>query len=396
MDMTRDVSGQQLNRLANRYGAPDFVKQAADEDFRVEGRPDPAICADPSRGLFQCHTAAATWASAAFFLEKQAAFRPGEADIINERLDYFANVHGITNAINELRTKKASIEKQASTEVAIPDEDYGLVIKQADGTTLRRYPLRHTEEVKAAAAYLVKHRDDLIFDHRRDFADRILQKAASMGVNLGEHTEYVTRQAGYGAGLAKEACEMLLQRVQATRGPSKALSNVQVELLKLAQTFAEHPSKLRDSSVRVKLAGVVDAFDREYKLHRQYGEYLKRPEDVLFELTNEKMASAVSEHVSNPQTGSIYKLADLESLRVVDLQDALGDELTRALTSDGMRVDSDKAASIIPTLDRGSAYAFDAAAAERGVQPIAKEAGAGYRFDRESMTAFAELYNKHN
>jgi hypothetical protein len=224
MDQARDVSGQQLYRLTRLYGPPEFVKKASvGEMCGAEDLP-PHVFGDPRRRLFPCHTAAACWTSAAFFLDKQAEFR-GDAPLIWDRIVHCAKVFGVDKLLGELREKVAA--NVPSSEQELSDDDFALVRRHPDGTSFRRYPLRNAEEVKSAAAYLEQHRDSFRFEERRDFADRVLQKSAQMGVNLGGRDEFLTKQAGHGCCSAKSAAEMLLNRFHASRQGPGAVTEVQ-------------------------------------------------------------------------------------------------------------------------------------------------------------------------
>lgn len=372
MDQSRDLSGQQLHRLTQLYSPPEFVKKADVEALCGNSDLPPDAYGDPIYRTFPCHSQAATWASMAFFIDKKASLKPKDAELIEQRILRFADYHGISNSVKELCQKAATFAKEG--ESALSDEDYALVF--TEGTNKQRhFPLRNPAEVKVAAAYLQTHRDYFPYNLRRDFADKILQKAAEYGTGLGDHTDLIERLAGHGACAAKTAVAMLRDRVKAAQQGPGAHSDLQKELLRLADMFEQHPSKLREPSIRVKLAAVVDDYDRATGICHNYGQYLLRPEDTLFELTREKMASVVRDHCSTI-TGNIYKLADLERLRLDDIRDHLGDDLAAALKSVGVYVNSEKAAEVIPTMDRGMAEIFDNLMHAKGIQPIAKEASA--------------------
>src|SRR5262245_32358894 len=105
MDQTRDLSGQQLHRFNRLYGAPDFVKQADVSALCGDTDLPPDVYGDPVHRIFPCHTAAATWASMAFFLNKKAELHEKDAEAIDHRIQHYAKYHGITNAISTLRQK---------------------------------------------------------------------------------------------------------------------------------------------------------------------------------------------------------------------------------------------------------------------------------------------------
>lgn len=371
MDQTRDVSGQQLYRLIKLYPPPEFVKKASVTDLCGEDLP-PEAYGDPRRRLFPCHTAAATWTSLAFLLDKRAELKAVDADMIEERIMHCAGIHGISNSVAQL---KEAVAKGAAVFVEpARDEDYALVWEEG-GVTHRRYPLRNPAEVKAAADYLHRHRDHpaFPFEIRQQFADKILQKQAQLGVTLGPLNEFIEKQAGHGACSAKEAAELIRSRVHASRRGPGPLSELQTEMLKFADMIATHPARFREPGMRVKVASVVDAFDRETRLPREYGDNFLRVEDALFGLTREKMAAVIREHVGTT-TGNMYRLADLERIKLAELRDYFGDEFCDRLTSDGLHVDSEKAAAFIQTLPRDDAEQLDRFLDGFGIKPMAKEA----------------------
>jgi hypothetical protein len=390
LDQTHDLSGQQLYRFEKLYEAPAFVKNADITTLCGESLP-PDNYADPVNHLFPCHTPAATWASTAFFLEKKSQLNRKDVPIIETRLKQFATYHQISQAIDKLHEKVAAVNTGDSL-TKLSDDDFALVVT-TNNSKYRDYPLRNSSEVKKAADYLAKYRDVFPYPVRRDFADRVLQKAAAFGAELGEQHDYITRQAGYGACATKTAVAMLRERVSASQNGPGELSDAQKEMLKLAQLLERKPSKLREPGMRVKLAHVVDDFDRNTKLNRSYGSRLQRPEDVLFELTQEKMAAAAAEHCSTI-TGNIYKLADIERINIATAREVLGDDFVAAV-SNGRFVDSEKAAAIIPTMDRGSAELFDKMMAEIGAMPLAKEASSRQSgLSRSYLMTLAEDHKK--
>jgi hypothetical protein len=152
---------------------------------------------------------------------------------------------------------------------------------------------------------------------------------------------------------------------------------------------AERPSNIREPGMLVKLAQTVEDFDKATGLFGQYGPGFPRPEDVLFELTREKMASAAKEHTSTV-TGNVYRLADLERVKVADVKEMMGEDFAKELTSDGLRLDSEKAAAIVPTLPRGDAELFDRLMSGVGVHAIVKQASSYTTgFSREYLRQLA-------
>lgn len=372
MDQTRDLSGREFYRLTNLYAAPDFVKAATAADLCGAEDLPPEAFGDPRRRLFPCHNASATWASMAFFLDKTGSFKSADAKLISDRIEKMGEFHRIAGHLTQLKTAVAG--NVATEDRLLPDDSFGLVYK-SDGQAVRRYPMRNSMEVKTAAEYLQQHRDSFPFMIRRDFADKVLQKTAEFGVGLGNDLhQFIVKQAGHGGCTAAEAVQLIRDRVAASRRGPGPNSDLQTEMLKFANIFAEHPSRIREAGVRVKVAEAVDAFDREMGL-KDFGPRFPRLEEVLFGITNEKLAEVTSEHV-DMTTGSIFALRDIERVKLGEVRDYFGDGFADRMTSDGIRVDGEKAATFLKTLPRNDAGELERFMSGYGIMPMAKQASA--------------------
>lgn len=368
LDQRLDLNGQDIYRIVTFYGCPDFVKTASSTQVCGEAELPPHQFAEPTRRLYPCHTAAATWLSTAFFSEKRAEFSAGLAERIQERLHTAAQYFKIDNLTDELQTKVA----QATTidETALPDSTFAIVFTDTDGQRERRYPMRNALEVKAAADWLATNRDALPFDDRRVIADRILEKAASFGADVSNHRYELEKMAGVGMCAASDAVKMVRRRV-ACIPPTKLPAAERDEMLKVAEIIERDPERMYHNSPLVKLAGVIDAFDQKHGLRRHYGADLERPEDVLFAVTSKVAADLSNELVGSPLTGNYYKRADLQQVPVRDLTDALGADFVEAVSAANAFVDTEKLANIVPTLPLSDAKLFDMVAMGAGVQPFA-------------------------
>lgn len=369
-DQTTDLSGRQTYRLCQLIGPPDFVKTASGTDLLGEGELPPHVFADPTRRLYPCHTKAATWLSAAFFFDQREDYPPKTAQRVEEALLKLAEYHGLGFSVKELAQKLAKFKTVPTEEAlqSLDDDSFGLVVTHPDGSKERRYPLRNGKEVQAAAGYLLQYRDRMPYAQRQQMAERILQKASQHAVALPEQEEPLQKLAGHGACSAQDAGELIFQHVQVSRKGPGAWNPVQVEMLKLAKICLEKPSQLRAPGSRLRLAETVDAFDREFGLTSGYGEHFPRPEEVLFGLTGEKMASFVRDNVETT-TGRLYTLGDLERIRIREIRDHLGDDYADNMTSDGIHLDSEKAATVLKTMPRPDAQLFDRLCDEVGLLP---------------------------
>jgi len=374
-DLSHDTNNSQLYRLKQLYGEPAFVKSAREEELRPAKKLPDTYYGDPRFSQYPMHSKAATWASYGFFLEnvKRGAHRPQDADLIEARILHAGKVYEISKSLGQL--KEAIANNRPDRDEELPDSDFALVWHD-NGLVERHMRIRNRNEVVKAAAFLQQYGDELVYADRQRAAERILEKAADMGLRLPDETRtFITKQAGYGACTAAGAANLLRGRVAASRKHGQGdLSETQTDMLKLADHLQTYTSTVRNHDMRVKIAGVVDGFDRQHGLTGQVREgRLARLEDVLFDLTAEKLASVTDEFTRLP-SGSIYKLADVEKVRLRDVRAMLGDEMADAMSSDGLHVDCTKAAEVLPTLVRHDCEVFDRIMEGYGLKPAMKEA----------------------
>lgn len=369
LDQTRDLSGRETHRLLSLYPAPDFVKNASHD--KICGDPEVLqrhMYADPLNKLYPCHTAPATWMSSLFFAEKRAEFNEADAAAIQAKLEKAAEYFGIKGLTNQTQEKVAS---DGTNDLNRLDNSHFAIVWAADnGTTERHWPLRNATEVKFAAAHFEKYRDDFTFEDRHKIANKILDKALEYGAPIGEQEQMLEASAGRGLCAGKVAAEMLRERALLTKRSHAALS---AELTKLAEIVEANPDDARDEDCRLKLASVVDGFDRETKLFRLYDNGLHRPEEILFAVT-EKVARDFTNQYVQTTTGYVYALDDLEKLAVEDVRSWMGDDFVDAVSDGGVYMSRDKLAAIVPTLDRGMAATLDRLVSEAGDGPSLKAA----------------------
>lgn len=369
LDQTRDLSGRETHRLLSLYPAPDFVKSANHE--KICGDPELLqrhMYADPYNKLYPCHTAPATWMSSLFFAEKRAEFDDAAAQAIQEKLDKAAEYFGIRGLINQAQEKVAA--DMSNDLNKLDDNNFAIVWAGDNGQTERHWPLRNATEVKFAAAHFEKYRDDFTFEDRNKIANKILDKALEYGARIGEQEQILECTAGRGMCAAKIAAEMLRERALLAKRSHSTLS---AELSKLAEIVESNPDDARTEDCRLKLASVVDGFDRETKLFRLYDNGLARPEEVLFGVT-EKVARDFTNQYVQTTTGNVYALDDLEKLAVEEVRSWMGDDFVDAVSDGGVYMSRDKLAAIVPTLDRGMAATLDRLVSDSSGGPAMKAA----------------------
>ncbi len=373
LDHTQDVSGRETHRLLSLYPAPDFVKNA--DHGRLAGDREKLarhMYAEPFNKIYPCHTSAATWMSALWFAEKRAEFDEKRAAAIEDKITTSAKYFGIHGLVRDLMHKVAENTNNELSKLS--DDNFAIVWRDDTGAVERHWPLRNATEVKFAAAHFKKYRDEFVFADRHKIANRILDKALEYGADVSPAEGTLETTAGRGLCATKIAAELLRNRALLTKRTHAGLSE---ELEKLANLIEQNPVETQNEECRLKLASVVDQFDRETKLYRLYDENgLPRPEDVLFAIT-EKVAREFVDSNVETTTGNVYALADLEKLAVDDLRNWLGDEFADAVSSGGVFTDRAKLAAIVPTLDRGMAAMLDRLMLEKQAAPVATAPAAG-------------------
>jgi len=363
LDQTGDINGQELYRISRTYALPPFVKEASSNDVVGAEQMEQHLYASPRGKYYPCHTAAATYVSTLFFLDKRANWDAYSAKAIEKRLDDFAEYHGISERMHQL--KQAFTKSGQAPEVTLTDDDYALVL---DGE--RHYPLRNGQEVKAAAVWLQKYHKELPFTLRQPMAERMLQKAAQFGAGLGDGLDdFLEKQAGHGACDSPSVARFLFERSVLYK--QAGYLDYAIKVAEMAKTVAKI-SASHDSDALVKLAGLIDQCDRETHIEGKFPA-LTPPEDVFFIITEKAASAMLAQHV-HTMSGNIYKRADFNSASLDGIRDVMGEDFAEAISAGGLYVSEEKLAEVLPTLPRGDAELFDQLLQSMGIFPVAKEA----------------------
>lgn len=354
LDQTQDVAGRETHRLTTLFACPDFVKSASHERTHGDETLPRHMYADQYNKLYPCHTAPATWLSALYFADKRASFDEKRAEEVHARIHAAAKFFGILGAVTELEEKVAAAG--ADDINSLSDDCFAIVWAADGGAKERHWPLRNATEVKFAAEHFNTYRDEFVFEDRQKVAEKILVKAAEHGADIGEQEHVLSLSAGFGSCAASVAGDMLRKRATLVQRHNQPAA---VEMMKLASIVESNPEVSREHETRLKLAAVVDEFDRVNHLDRLYnGGGLPRPEEVLFAVTEKVARDFMHENVETT-TGNVYALDDLEKLALEQVREWLGDDFADAVSAGGIYLDRDKLAAIVPTLDRGMASMFD-------------------------------------
>jgi hypothetical protein len=373
-----------------RFSPPDFVKQASREDlYGPDVDLPPQAYADPGRKRFPVHSKAATWLSTAFFLKNAEAVDSKLRPWVAGTLDKMAAYYGIKPDVERL--KQAWENEYSTNDLSLGDDSFALIISYPDGTDERHYPLRNAKEVKTAAHYLKQYPAVIPFRERMIMARKILEKAAKFGADLRGVDEFLEKQAGYGGCSVDDVVGLLWNRARLLSDNGKP-SDIQIELVKMAKLCREHPEQVRGEDSLTKIATIIDDLDRQFKV--AHSAVIPRPEDVLFKYTKKQASEFMTSHCKMT-TGSVYKVADFQGVKLQDVKDLLGDAFASEVSADGFRVSPAKMAEIASTLPRPDAAMLDRLLEDVGIVPYSKEAAhhTNSGITKESLREVAKLRN---
>jgi len=362
LDQTQDLAGVETYRLEQFAPAPEFVK-AASQNVEISSLPNHVFADDLNR-LYPMHTAADTWRSYRFALDKAAAHDQRRLPWIMSRLEAHGKYFGITKDLADLREKFA----KRDVEVEVPDAHFGLVWTDANDVKTREYPLRNATEVKAAAEWLTKYANDFVYADRRTISRKILSRAAELGVDVGDGADVLTKIAGFGRCFPERAAIALQDRAYRVRERNNEAAD---ELLKMAAAMEKLP--LVSVAAAEKLAVELDELDRAAGLVSQYDEGFQPPEFTLFEVTA-KMAREHAADLISTTTGRTYSQAKIATKLTRDeVQEWMGEEFAKEVTFGYDQLDLSKLARVVPTLPRNDATVFDRMLTSLGVEPVMQE-----------------------
>lgn len=387
LDQTHDLTGADQHRLTQLYPPPVFVKEASHEQLYGDPAQLPAhVYAGAFKKVYPCHTKAATWMSALFFGDKGNNIKTAEAQEIRNRITSSAQFFGIGTEVQQLWEKMA--QDAASGMSKLSDDDFALVWESA-GRRERHYPLRNANEVKMASQWFGQYHAEFEFGDKHRIASKILTKAAAYGAMV-EHGELLDRCAGFGYCSAADAAAAWDKRAGLVNASQPDYAQAARQM---GETIRNATFEARDQGRRVKMASLMDQFDRQTKLYTLYDNGgLERPEETLFKITEKVASEFVGSHVQMT-TGAIYEKMALDKLDITTLRQWLGDDMADAVG--GVMLDTEKLAEILPTLPRPDAEMFERMARSAGVPVFAREkAAAAQGLSPQEMQELAAQYGQ--
>jgi hypothetical protein len=391
IDQTRDENGQHFWALLNvghngsrLFNPPDFVKKASSTDICGRAETPVNVFCDPASRQFPCHTRPATWVSAVFF-HMQKDEMPKEAAIaIEKRLERAAEVHGI---LGEIQSIKQAVLK-AKMEPELPDEDFALVFTNDLGHKEKHYRLHNANDIKAACSYLEKYDPEFPFEERRIFADKVLRKAAALGVDLGVTEEWLEKKAGWGSCSSDMVIHLLKSRADALVNAGRGTNLIET-LAKTAAACKNDPNRFKDPETLWKMASLIDKVDREYRLNKDELPSL----DELFGVTIKKAEKIVSDHFVLC-TGTIYEKSALAHLNMDDVRSVMGEPFAEAVSDGGgLFLNFDKLAKVASDMPLPDAQLFERMVRASDIRPVAREPmHEGVHLGAEGLSKLAEMH----
>lgn len=367
-DQRDDVLGTLRHSLQGSFTLPDFVKQAGDDELRGGDLP-PHAFADSVGRRYPIHTRAATALSVAYFAKTAGELGPAAAAATADKLTAAASYWGVVDDVASMLTPPT---KAASACEAYLDAD------------AKAGPIGDEAELQAAAAWVGEHRDAFEPDVRVKYAAAILDRAATLGVELIAHDD-LRKMAGLGLCVANELIESLAQRERLLKRADDKLA-----MRGLAAAVAADPGLFNvDRELAAKVATTLAEFDREVGLDRVYGSRLRRPDEDIYGVTTAAIEKYAEDHI-RLQNGSIYDLNDVARMPVAGLADQIGEDVAFSLSA-GDLIDREKAAEVLPTLPRDDAARFDRLAAACGIGARTKAAEDRSGLSDEAFAALASI-----
>lgn len=358
IDQSNDGAGVGLHNMTKLYDVPEFVKSASAVAITGQGSELPPNVYGDTRNLkFPCHSSPATYVSMAYFLDQEKNL--GKiASAIKGRILRAADYFGIRADVDALVEKHAS--HQLHTENDLNDSDFAMVVKFENGTKNRSYPLRNSEEVKAAADWIEKYASDLNFYDRKIIATKILEKSAEFAVKL-PNEDTINKFAANGLVSRTKAAEMLFDRAKALKTIKK-----DPEIQEMLAKTAHHVLSSKGVDFD-KAASIIEAVDKQYKFKS-----LGSASD-LYSLSVKQASKLVNDHVQLTN-GSVYEKTALETIKLDELKDVFGESFANRVSSGGLFVDAEKLAEELATLPRNDAQLFDRLVDGLGVKTAYKQA----------------------
>lgn len=318
MDQRQDLNGAQRHTLLQLVDVPAFVKQASEDQIAGPADMPQRLFADDTNSRWPIHSAPATWMSALFLAANGSQLSHKQAAALQASILKQAEYFGVRPAVEGVQNQlTAAFSEQLLT---LPDSDFMFVWQDELGNSTRQYPMRNVKEAHAAADYLQTHADTFLLPDRRQMARKLLNKVAAFGIRLDpERVEWFEKNAGYGMCAAEEVKQQLLARCKLSK---RLPADERSDLIKLAEHLGGLGSTWSQNGRADEVADLLDELDRKAQLTHHYGQGLMRPEELVYGVTQTKLAEYGERHIEL-RSGDVYDREDLRKLSATTLRRAL-------------------------------------------------------------------------
>ncbi len=386
LDQAAKDGAFRLTQYLQLYPLPSSVKSASYTNVSRTDIPDTDFAYVGTPRQFPCNSPEATLVSYMFYLEKAGHVNQEDRQLVEQRFSHFGDIWNVKKAMAEIAKRRSEI---MAKEGGLNDSDFALVTV-INGEKKRHYPLRNPSEVKEAASWFVRNdntlRDVYEFPLRVGMARQILGKAAAFKIKLpSEQESHLTKAAAVGIQLPSKVAEQIEYRV---RLANNAPAEIKTAMLHTRDFIKSHPYRAVEDELAIKIADVLEKFDRRFLPDEPYTSRLNSPEDSLFGLSI-KQAEDMVNNCCALLSGSAYDKNDFKLLSLASVKEAFGEEFADSVRS-GIFVNPTKMAEIAVTLPLPDARQLDRLMEMAGASPLEKTAADFNDQLRKDLTAITQ------
>jgi len=354
IDITTDVSKKYYNAFTKRVEMPEYVKSANVLTVDEASRMNSDSFADSVRRSFPINTKANCWCSALYFYgnqcNKDVASKQAEV-----RLEMAADVWGLSDELTRIKTAFAEQEVPVTYALSFSHQ----------GNTVNRCPDHTKEAATASVQWLYENRTKFPIDMQKAAAVRLAAKAdlSRVSASSGCYLDKLANPDSYG-NLNFKVAVAITDRLNVV--PTYKWADLESELLKVANSLAAAPFDICHNGDL--LANAIESLDVKHGLNEKWGSFLQHPVDCCFKVNMCKVA-ADTDPIVHLTTGTPVDLTKISDHQLEKGLKVAGDDFLSYCQTDGLNVDRDKAAEILPTMPKPEARRFESAIKTTGYIP---------------------------
>jgi len=349
---------------------PEYVKTANILTAEAAVGIDSNSFADSQHRKFALNTKANCWCSALYSYGNQCNNK-AECKQTEANLASAANIWGINSDIARI--------KQAFSTQAV-EVTYALSFTHK-GTVVNRCPDHTKAAATASAQWLFDNRFNFPVTTQKQAAARLYAKvdAVKLGHSAANYLDRLVNPDCYSTLNTKIALA-ITDRLHAV--PTTKWTELEDTLLKFANSLNAAPFEIcQEPSI---IATALENLDVKHGFTAKWGSSFQHPVDVCFRANLTKVAAAVDStiHLVTGTPVDLNKISDFQLEKGLKIA---GDDFLAYCQTDGLNVDRNKAAEILPTLPKPEAHRFEAAIKKAGYNPETAYTLMDRLFDKESQ-----------